>query len=89
MVIDMQVPLNLNAASGSCMHTNLTRKLTRDQPILYIAALGLALCLYAYPALGFRTGGAKYEGQVAMGTPPQTFEFAVKNGVYPPLDQQH
>lgn len=26
-------------------------------------------------------GGGKYEGQVAMGTPPQTFEFAVENGV--------
>jgi len=26
-------------------------------------------------------GGGKYEGEVALGTPPQTFEFSVDNGV--------
>ena len=83
MVIEMQVPMNIGP-SGSNMHTNRTRRFTRNQLIFYIAALWLALCLVerllCTPRVS-KPGGGKYEGQVAMGTPPQTFEFAVENGV--------
>ena len=81
MVIDMQVPMNIGP-SGSNMHTYRTRRFTRNQLIFYIAALWLALCLVRlHCTLGFRTGGGKYTGEVIMGTPPQTFEFAAENGV--------
>ena len=81
MVIEMQVPMNIGP-SGSNMHTNRTRRFTRNQLIFYIAALWLALCLVRlHCTLGFRTGGGKYTGEVIMGTPPQTFEFAAENGV--------
>ena len=53
MVIDMQVPMNIGP-SGSNMHTNRTRRFTRNQLIFYIAALWLALCLVRlHCTLGF------------------------------------